>query len=336
MQALIGSDNKTFAGVIADGNNGVLATNNNFNGGPGYQIGILQLNSGLGGSGGTWILSGSNTYSGSTRIDAGTGGIRLEGNGTIGFPTPNGLTGPMRIYGGFLDLNGHNQTISLLQDGNSSARIFNSAVGTVSTLTIGYGNEQANRSCSYQLMDNPGTGGILALRKIITAPYQIPNSSLMATNCYQKLTATCVATYSGDTTVDGGTLWIQGPSAISPNSAYRLSTANYATLRLEYVGTANCRQLWIDGVQQPNGVYGAGTSGIDPLSTGTVTVTGADPTLTFSRSGNTLTLSWVGSGYKLQYKTGSLAAPWCDYTGGTSSPVVTTIGSGAKFFRLSK
>jgi autotransporter-associated beta strand protein len=322
-----------FSGVIADGNNGVLIGDNSGQG-PGYQIGIISFAGSINGGGGVWTLSGSNTYSGSTRIDQGAS-IKLAGNGTIGFPTPNGMTGPLRIYGspdptrGYLDLNGHNQTIALMQRGNADAKVFNSAVRTVSTLTFGYGNEQVARFCPFQFMDNQGTGGILALRKI-------------GTNCIQTLYGT--NTYSGDTTVSEGILAITEfdsanyPGlvlAVSPNSAYRLSTS--AVLQLNYPGTANVRQLWINGVQQPNGVYGAGTPGIDPASTGTLTVTGYAPVaLGVSQSGSTLTFTWQGV-YKLQAKTNSIIGPWFDYPDGSTSPVVTTIDKtkGSVYFRLS-
>ncbi len=334
VQALIGSTDKTFSGVIADGNNGVLATNNNFNNGPGYQIGILQLNNGANGSGGVLTLTGSNTYSGSTRIDCGIGGIRLAGNGQLGFPSPNGLTGPLRIYTGFLDLGGRNQTIALMQDGNSGGQIYNSAVGTVSTLTFGYGNELANRSCSYQFKDNTGTGGRLALRKINSAPYVHWTGPTM-NSCTQTLSATCSATYSGDTSVEGGALILSGPGAVSPSSAYRIYPSNGGTLKLNYAGTANARQLWINGVQQPNGVYGASTPGIDSSSTGTITITGYAPvTLNATTSGGNLNLSWDGV-YKLQIKT-SIMGAWSDYAGGGESPVSVPLDktAGSVFFRL--
>ncbi len=339
VQALIGASDVTFAGVITDGNGGVLSTNNNFNGGPGYQIGIVQINTGLGGAGGgTWILSGSNTYSGSTRIDNGPGGVKLVGNGTIGFPTPNGLTGPLRIIGSaFLDLNGHNQTLALMTAGNASARIINSAVGTVSTLTCGYGNEQANRQAPYIFRDNDGTGGILALRKIITAPYSSPGFVAgLATNCIQALRNDATCTYSGDTSVEGGTLDIQGTGGVSPNSAYRLSTGNLALLKLSYTGNANCRQLWINGVQQPNGVYGAGTPGIDPASTGTITVTGFAPaSVNAVQSGSNLNLSWAGV-YKLQSSTNSVTGPYSDVAGAGLNAATIPINPniGAVYFRL--
>lgn len=349
LQLVTDGQDHYFYGVITDGNNGVLNGDNtsadNAGQGPGYQIGIVQqaggvsvagVNGGAAGPYQTWYWYGSNTYSGSTRLDGGVY-LKLMGQGTIGFPSSNALTGPMRLYNAVLDLNGHNQTIALMTGGSSSAIIQNSATGTVATLTFGYGNEQNfGRNAPYTFQDSWGGGGVLALKKIITAPFPFPNvnPTTMATNCYQTLSGLC--TYSGDTTVAGGKLILNAASAVSPNSAYRLSTNNYALLQLNYSGTAPARQLWINGVQQPNGVYGAGTPGIDPTSTGTITVTGADPTLTVSRAGNTLTLSWVGGGHKLQYAKNSLTGVWVDYPGGNISPVHVTIGSGAQYFRLSE
>jgi hypothetical protein len=95
--------------------------------------------------------------------------------------------------------------------------------------------------------------------------------------------------------------------------------------------------LWIDGVQQPNGVYGAGTPGINPNSTGTLTVTGFAPvSLVVSQAGNSLTFSWQGL-YKLQSKTNDILGPWFDYPGGGSSPVNVTVdhNKGSVFFHLS-
>jgi autotransporter-associated beta strand protein len=321
----------TFSGVIADGNNGVLIGDNSGQG-PGYQIGIVSIS---GTAGSSWTLAGDNTYSGSTRIDGGTI-VKLAGNHSLGIPTTNSLTGPLRIQGGSaLDLNGRNQTIALMTDGGGiNAKIYNSAVGTVATLTVGYGNEQANRNIGYQLMDNTGVGGKFALRKIITAPFL--QGATLVTNCTQGLKDICVATYSGDTTVEGGTLNVQGPSAISPNSAYRLSTSNYANLWLNYVGDAPCRQLWINGVQQPNGTYGAGTPGIDPTSTGTITVTGFAPAaLGVTQSGANLNFSWSGV-YQLQSSTNNVLGPYSTYVGGGSNAATVPINPnvGAVYFRL--
>ena len=113
---------------------------------------------------------------------------------------------------------------------------------------------------------------------------------------------------------------------------------------LSYTGTANVRQLWIDGVQQPNGVYGSignglsatGVAGIAPASTGTLTVTGYAPVvLGASKSGNTVTFSWAGV-YKLQSKTNSVVGPWYDYPGGVTSPVNVQVNPAntSVFYRL--
>lgn len=338
----------TFYGQINDGNNGVLTGDNYSAGatpqGPGYQIGVLNI--GQGGASGTILtLAGDNTYSGSTRIENNTTVI-LAGNHSLGIPTlTNSLTGPMRMAAGSaIDFNGRNQTIALMTDG-SAGQMYNSKTGTVSTLTVGYGNENAaNRSCSYQFLDNLGVGGKFAFRKIITQAYTYYQTNIttsevitnVVTNCIQTLKATCVATYSGDTSVDGGTLQVLGPSAISPNSAYRLSTANYANLWLNYDGDAPVRQLWVNGVQQPNGTYGAGTPGIDPTSTGTITVTGFAPAaLGVTQSGSNLNFSWSGV-YQLQSSTNNVLGPYSAYVGAglNAATVPFNPNVGAVYFRL--
>ena len=60
------------------------------------------------------------------------------------------------------------------------------------------------------------------------------------------------------------------------------------------------------------------------------------PTLSFSRAGTQLTLSWTEPGLVLQ-ETAILPPPsWTDVPGGTNSPVTVTIGTGSKFFTLRK
>ena len=342
LQIITDGQNHTFSGVIADGNNGNLV-GGNLSQGPGYQIGIVQVSGGVTAAQ-QWTWSGAHTYSGSTRLDNGVS-IKLVGAATLGRPTTNGLTGPLRLYNASIDLNGTSQTIALMQGGSTSGTIYNSAAGTVSTLTIGYGNEQANRSAPFQLKDNLGTGGIFALKKIITAPYQTPVGGPytgVATNCAQTLAGVC--TYSGDTTIAGGTLILSGASAVSPNSAYRVFTANYGMLTLTNFTTANVRQLWINGVQKPNGTYGSigntlgaiPVAGIDPASTGTLTVTGYAPvSLNVAKGAHSLNFSWAGV-YKLQSTTNVVGGTWTDVAGGYPSPVSVPVDHAKKalFFRL--
>jgi hypothetical protein len=60
------------------------------------------------------------------------------------------------------------------------------------------------------------------------------------------------------------------------------------------------------------------------------------PALSFSRSGNQLTLSWPGTGFVLQENSSvNNPAGWSNVTGGSTSPVTVTISpTGAKYYRL--
>jgi hypothetical protein len=62
------------------------------------------------------------------------------------------------------------------------------------------------------------------------------------------------------------------------------------------------------------------------------------PSISFTRSGNQLTLSWPLTGFVLQENSSvSNPAGWSNVTGGSSSPVIVTISrSGNKFYRLLK
>ena len=57
------------------------------------------------------------------------------------------------------------------------------------------------------------------------------------------------------------------------------------------------------------------------------------PKISFTRSGNQLTLSWQGTGFVLQ-ENSSLASPagWSNVTGGSVSPVTVTISSSGNRF----
>ena len=293
-----------------------------------YQIGIINITGTQADPTNEWVLSGANNYSGSTRLSSMS--IKLVGAGTMGKPSAiPGWTGPMRLYQpNHLDLNGHNQTIAKMANTDAGGSIYNSAVGTVSTFTFGYGDESNDRTATFQWKDNTGTGGILALTKVGLGGPQGING---------------VCTYSGDTTVVNGTLRLEATQSVAANSAYRLT--NTAALKLAYAGTAPVRQLWINGMQQPNGVYGAGTTGIDAASTGTITVTGYNAAdslqLQYAKSGDFFLFSWLGSGYKLQSKTNILGVvngqPWLDFAGGGLSPVCVPINKNnpTVVFRLS-
>jgi hypothetical protein len=320
-----------FNGQIKDG--GVTITKTN--GAPGYQEGVDM-------NGGNFklVLGGSNSFTGFLRLSSGgtNNMIILTNAGTLGYPSPyNCPARQILMNSGTIDLSGTSQKVGYVYTGNGADSIItNSAQCTVSTLTacynctnlVPFNGVATPRGIRCGLLDDPTTGGILALVKegVAIQPigvYAADVGSALPNN------------YHGDTTVNNGILEVLSVNGISPNSAYRLNTTQ-GKLQLDYTGTANVRQLWIDGVQQPNGVYGsAQTTAI--TGPGTLTITGyASPvTLNVSRSGNTLTFSWAGV-YKLEAKTNDINGPWFNYPGCSSSPVNVPIDSAhtSVFYRL--
>ena len=262
----------TFSGVIGDGGPAYQTAGNN---NEPYQTKIMNL----AGSGGTLILAGPNTYSGSTRLGGSTS-IKMQGFGTLGSPSDTipGMTGPMRLYDpNTIDLNGTSQTVgNITTAGTPSAtpQIFNSAVGTTSTFNFGKALETTYRNLAVGITDNKGTGGKVSLR-YVGSSNNYPHS------------VTGVNNYSGDTILAGtGTLCFGGrydqsatstPNGISSNSAIKL-TSGLGTLALNYTGTANIPALYVNGIKMPAGTYGASTVNWNGqpaptiIGTGTLTV----------------------------------------------------------------
>ncbi len=84
------------------------------------------------------------------------------------------------------------------------------------------------------------------------------------------LTLTGLNTYSGNTTVSSGTLTLGQING--SNEASTVSIASGAVLNLTFAGTDTVDKLFLNGVQQPAGVYGSGNSGGRITGTGTLTV----------------------------------------------------------------
>jgi len=108
---------------------------------------------------GTLTLQNSNTYTGLTRINAGTlgtGTLKLDAADAL----PHGVGKDIVLLNGTLDLNGNSPTLNGL--GGNTGKVTNSAAGNV-TLTLGDGD--ADASFSGVIEDGSG-GGVLALQKI--------------------------------------------------------------------------------------------------------------------------------------------------------------------------
>ncbi len=154
-------------------------------------------------------------------------------------------------------------------------------------------------------------------------------------------------TYTGNTVISNGVLRLSTETTLNTNTTVYIDT-NTAAIDLEFTGTNVVKNLYINGVPQPQGIYGANPPGITgtgylEVSDGAVTM---PPTLHYAISGSpgsqSLEFHWTGS-FKLQWQTtntlsAGLTTNWVDYPGGGSSPVSVPVGSGmgSAFFRLSQ
>lgn len=168
---------------------------------------------------------------------------------------------------GTFDLAGFNQTVNALignagtgatPSAASTRRITNSAAGTLSTLTVGSGNGGG----TFNGLIEDGAGKL----------------SLIKTGSgTQTLSQPC--TYTGDTTVNGGTLSLA--SAMLADTA-DVNLATGATLNLNFAGTDTIDQLRINGLAQAPGTWGSLTSSATHKTalitgTGLLNITGSQP-----------------------------------------------------------
>lgn len=142
---------------------------------------------------GTLILSGVNTYSGGTTINAGL--LELKSTSALG-----STSGSLTVNGGILDLDG--QSISVGNLTGSSGKIWNNgplAGSSTATLTIGTGNNGGGNYAGIIEDNNPGSG--------LTSKVAVTKTGTGT------ITLSGANTYTGATTVNGGTLLINGSTA---------------------------------------------------------------------------------------------------------------------------
>jgi autotransporter-associated beta strand protein len=187
---------------------------------------------------GTLTLSGNNTYHGYTAIYS---GVLLAGSTTAFSANSNYVIG---TGGGqaFLDLNGFSNTIGTLTSTGSAAFVTNSAA-TAATLTT---NALGNASTAFAGIIQDGNGS-LGLTK----------------NGTGTLTLSGLNTYTGATTVAGGTLALSGAGTIAASSLVTVGTGASATLDIS--GTSGASLTGLAG----------NASGTVALGNQTLTITAA-------------------------------------------------------------
>jgi autotransporter-associated beta strand protein len=267
---------------------------------------------------GTWTLSGTNTYGGPTTISAGklklghqhavTNSTVTMAGGSLLFNSS--VTANAFTFGGLAAASaGAGYDIGLTND-----------LGTAVALTVGGNNASTT---------NAGVlSGGGSLTKVGSA-----NLTLSGTN-----------TYTGATTVNGGTLVITIAATIATNST--VTVTNGAILNLGFATTNRVGALVLNGVSQPNGVYGASTpggylAGTGKLQVASQTIVNYPTNITFSVTVNTLNLSWPAThlGWLVQSNSVNLAVTnyWFDIAGtgaGTNYSITIDSAKTNVFYRL--
>jgi autotransporter-associated beta strand protein len=172
-----------------------------------------------GAAGSRFTLSGTNTYAGSTTVNSGTLVVGASGALPSGAGKGNLVINGGATAAGTVDLNGNDVTVNGLggSAGTVAGRIVNDVAGA-KTLSVGAANTTS--SFAGVIADNSGTGGTVGLRKIGAGT----------------LTLSGANTYSGGTTVDGGSLQLTLPAQGSVLNAARTTDIRSGKLQLDYTG----------------------------------------------------------------------------------------------------
>ncbi len=274
---------------------------------------------------GVITLSGANTYTGVTTLSNGTLSLAAPENaptsGPLGASAANnagsivfaGVVGNADI--GSLQYTSANQfdysgRFSTAANQNYSIDVNGQSV-TFATPLISSGG-------SLTLMDSAG-GGTLVLSGANTY-----NGGTIIKSGMLDINAT--GSIAGNVTVTNtGTLELDNASALA--STATLNAVSGTVVNLAYSGTGTIGALFVGGVQQAPGVYGANTTNPDGVFSGTGTFTINWPSATLSAptiAGGQLTITWAsvsGATYNVCTTT-NLSRP-VTWTAVNSSPIVS-------------
>jgi len=283
-------------------------------------------------------VPGSITMPAATPMVIRSGNLRFSGGGsyyteiqpranTTSIGANNGITtnAVMDLAGNgaaYFDLNGFSQRLAGLKNtvtpANANISFVTNSSATAGTLTLDLG-----------VGNNFSFGGHI-----------VGNLSLVMVSGQQVLTNT--STYTGNTTVNGGTLELALPTLFTNST---VSVTNGATLQLDFSVTNTVAGFLTNGISAGPGVYNSTTASPYITGSGSLLVAIPGPSgpayLTNSVSGATLNLSWpAGQSWRLEMQTNSLttglSTNWTDVTPGTASSTNITINANQPtvFYRL--
>lgn len=247
---------------------GTATLGGTFNGANNLVSGVISGAGNLRGAGdGTWVISGANTYTGQTIVDSGT--LRAGSAGAFASSTR------FQVNGGTLDLNGFGQTLTTL-------------TGTGGTLDLGSADltiEAATGTTASFAGNIAGTGGLTKLGD-------------------STQTLTGANTYTGDTSIGGGTLVLDFSTAGGPTSSIVSSDSslNMSGGRLNVVGAeGEDNTQTFDGlsITGSNNIIDAmaGTGGSLTVNLGAVTRTGGLVNFNISENSTITTSNTVLGGW---------------------------------------
>ena len=318
---------------------------------------IMENNNGIGffAIGGRTSASGVGVYNMSGGSLTAAAGIRVGGTGTgtmnisgtavvnanAGFNTARiaGSAGTLNLNGGTVNTFNFASSTGLNATNNFNGTIVSPTGNNAAFMT---GLTEANVRNGGAIFNTAGFNITIAQalqHSDIPGDHAVDGG--LTKNGLGTLTLSGANSYTGNTTINGGTLEIT-QATLATNST--VSIASGALLQLDFTGVTNqVGAIVLNGVSQLPGVYNSINSPSAITGGGSLeilaTVPAGSAQLTNSVSGTTLTLSW-GTGWKLQMQTSSLSTGlgtnWTYVTDGTltSTNITMDVTKPAVFYRL--